>query len=109
MGMSADRDAAGSSSEAQRRRTIVLAVRPEVDGGRFPVKRALGEPLAIEADIIADGHDVVRAVVLDRAPGSAPGGAPVWRETELVLGPDDTWRATIELVGLGRHRYTVEA
>ncbi|HEX8113912.1 MAG TPA: maltotransferase domain-containing protein, partial [Kofleriaceae bacterium] len=101
--MSVDHGAA-SWTEACRRRAIVLAVRPEVDGGRFPVKRALGEPLAIEADIVADGHDVVRAVVLDRAPGSAP-GATGWRETELVLGPDDTWRATIELAGLGRHRY----
>ena len=43
---------------------------------------------SVEADIVADGHDVVRAVVLDRAPGAA-----VWRETELELGANDTWRA----------------
>ena len=55
----------------------------------------LGESLAIEADIVADGHDVLRAVVLDRPSGKAPGQA-AWRETELVLGADDTWRATIE-------------
>jgi starch synthase (maltosyl-transferring) len=110
--MSVDHGAASGWTEACRQRAVVLAVRPEVDGGRFPVKRALGEPLAIEADIVADGHDVVRAVVLDRAAGSAAGSAPgatAWRETALVLGPDDTWRATIELAGLGRHRYTVEA
>jgi len=81
----------------------VLGVRPEVDCGRYPVKRALGEPLTIEADIIGDGHDVLRAVALDRPAG----GAAPWRETELAAAGNDTWRATIELAALGRHRYTV--
>jgi starch synthase (maltosyl-transferring) len=100
--MVVDRDT--GLSEACRQRAVVLAVRPEVDGGRYPVKRALGEPLAIEADIVGDGHDVLRAVVLDR-----PAGAERWRETELVAAGNDTWRATIELTALGRHHYTVVA
>jgi starch synthase (maltosyl-transferring) len=91
-------------SEEHRRRAVILAVRPVVDGGRYPVKRVVGEPLAVEADIVADGHDVVRAVLLDRAPG-----AEAWRETELVHAGNDAWRATIELPALGRHRYTVVA
>jgi starch synthase (maltosyl-transferring) len=116
--MSADDRRIRGLSEAQHRRPVVLAVRPEVDGGRYPVKRVLGESLAIEADIVADGHDVLRAVVLDRAPGRAPGPAPgaapgaaadAWRETELELAGNDVWRAAIELAALGRHRYTVVA
>ncbi|HZJ65574.1 MAG TPA: alpha-1,4-glucan--maltose-1-phosphate maltosyltransferase [Kofleriaceae bacterium] len=102
--MSADDDPARRLSEVHRRRAVIVAVRPVVDGGRYPVKRVVGEPLAVEADIVADGHDVVRAVVLDRAPGAA-----AWRETELQLAANDTWRATIELSALGRHRYTVIA
>jgi starch synthase (maltosyl-transferring) len=112
--------AASGRTEACRQRAVILAVRPELDGGRFPIKRVLGESLAIEADIVADGHDLLRAVVLDRPLGGPLGGpldrpldgAPdpaAWRETELVLGADDIWRATIELPALGRHRYTVEA
>jgi starch synthase (maltosyl-transferring) len=108
---------AGGLREAHRRRVIVLAVRPEVDGGRYPVKRVVGEPLVIEADLVGDGHDVLRAVVLDRRPPGPPGpqgaggqgdGEP-WRETELVHAGNDVWRATIELGALGRHRYTVLA
>jgi starch synthase (maltosyl-transferring) len=95
---------AGSLSEVHRRRAIVLAVRPEVDGGRYPVKRVVGEALELEADIVGDGHDVLRAVALDCAPG-----ADAWRETELVAAGNDAWRATIELPALGRHRYTVVA
>ncbi len=97
-------DDARSVSDTELRRAVVLAVRPVVDGGRYPVKRVLGEPLAIEADIVVDGHDVLRAVVLDRPPG-----VESWRETELVAAGNDAWRATIELSALGRHRYTVLA
>jgi starch synthase (maltosyl-transferring) len=104
--MTAEAKPVRSLGEAQRRRPVILAVRPEVDGGRYPVKRVVGEPLAIEADIVADGHDVLRAVVLDRPAGPEPA---TWRETELVLAGNDVWRATIELPVLGRRRYTVLA
>jgi len=45
---------------------IVEHVRPEIDGGRFPIKRTIGERVHVTADIFADGHDVVVAVVRDR-------------------------------------------
>jgi starch synthase (maltosyl-transferring) len=85
-------------------RVVILAVRPCVDGGRYPVKRVVGDTLAIEVDAVADGHDKLRAVVRDR-----PADRAEWRETELVLGPDDTWRAVIDLPALGRHIYTCVA
>src|SRR5215469_954559 len=85
-------------------RVVVLAVRPEVDGGRYPVKRVIGDTIAIEVDAVADGHDIVRAMLLDRAPGQT-----AWRESELVLGADDVWRAQLTLAALGRHAYTAIA
>ena len=102
----ADESAVGLP-DSLRRRAVILAVRPEVDGGRYPVKRAIGETLTVEADIVGDGHDVLRAVVLDRRPGGVAGEA--WRETELVHAGNDVWRATIEIAALGRHHYTVLA
>ncbi len=90
--------------ESDRGRAVILAVRPEIDGGRYPAKRVVGERLDIEADIVGDGHDVVRAVLVDRA-----AGAGEWRETELVLGKDDAWRARIADLKLGRHHYSVIA
>ncbi|TMQ09434.1 MAG: alpha-1,4-glucan--maltose-1-phosphate maltosyltransferase [Deltaproteobacteria bacterium] len=91
-------------SEAHRRRAVILAVRPEVDGGHYPAKRVVGEPLVIEADIVGDGHDALRAVALDR-----PASRAAWRETEMALAGNDTWRAAIELTALGRHAFTVVA
>ncbi len=85
-------------------RAVILAVRPEIDGGRYPVKRVAGEVLDIEAAIVGDGHDVVRALLRDR-----PAGARDWRETELVLGKDDVWRGRIADLALGRHLYAVTA
>src|SRR5690606_30134189 len=75
-----------------------------VDGGRYPVKRALGEELVVEADIIADGHDVLRAMLLHRPPGEV-----MWSEIELAPQGNDVWRAQLVANELGRHHYTVLA
>jgi len=90
--------------EAMRERVVILAIRPEVDGGRYPVKRVIGEVLSVSVELVADGHDLVRAVLLDRAPG-----ALAWRETELEPQGNDVWTAVIALPSLGRHRYTAIA
>jgi starch synthase (maltosyl-transferring) len=39
-------------------RAVIEAVAPAVDGGRFPIKRALGEEVVVEADCFADGRRV---------------------------------------------------
>ena len=44
-----------------RARVIIEGVTPQVDGGRFPIKRVVGESVAVEADVFTDGHDAVRA------------------------------------------------
>ncbi|GEJ55409.1 alpha-1,4-glucan--maltose-1-phosphate maltosyltransferase [Anaeromyxobacter diazotrophicus] len=84
-------------------RVVVEGVSPEVDGGRFPVKRTLGEQVAVEADVFADGHDVVTALLRYRAEGE-----PSW--TELAMEPrgNDRWRAAFTVTSLGTWRYTVE-
>jgi starch synthase (maltosyl-transferring) len=85
-------------------RTLVLAVRPEVDEGRYPVKRAIGEQVEVEADIVGDGHDVLRAALLHRAPGEK-----TWHEVELHHKGNDTWSGCFDVTTLGRHHYTVIA
>ena len=49
--------------ERGRRRVVIEGVRPEIDGGRFPIKRAIGEKVIVEADIFADGHDSLSCVL----------------------------------------------
>jgi starch synthase (maltosyl-transferring) len=85
-------------------RVVILAVRPEVDGGRYPAKRVVGDVVEVEADLIGDGHDIVRAVMLHRPPGET-----TWHEVELVAAGNDAWRGTFVASQLGRHHFTVEA
>ncbi|HSD90240.1 MAG TPA: alpha-1,4-glucan--maltose-1-phosphate maltosyltransferase [Kofleriaceae bacterium] len=93
-----------SKAELAPPRVVILAVRPEIDGGRYAAKRVVGETVEIEADLVADGHDIVRAVLLHR-----PAGASAWEEVELTASGDDVWRASFVPSTLGRHRYTVIA
>ena len=44
-------------------RLAIEGVTPEIDGGRFAVKRVEGEDLTISVDVFSDGHDkIARAV-----------------------------------------------
>jgi starch synthase (maltosyl-transferring) len=65
-------------------RIQVQAVEPQLDCGRFPVKRTVGDPVDVSATIFKDGHDVLGAAVSVRGPGDRRG-----REVRLQpIGPD---------------------
>jgi starch synthase (maltosyl-transferring) len=96
-------------------RVVVENIRPAVDGGRFPVKRTIGEAVTVRADIYADGHDVVVAVLRDRplvdsTSNPEPGTAP-WRETRMapVAPGTDEWAASFTVDELGWHEYSIVA
>jgi starch synthase (maltosyl-transferring) len=59
-------------------RIRILDVTPQVDGGRFAVKRTVGERLDVSAEVFRDGHDAIRAVLRYRAPG-----AEDWKEAPM--------------------------
>src|SRR4030081_2803541 len=52
-------------------RVVIESVLPEIDGGRFPLKRTPGELVTVSADIFADGHDVIDAALQYRRDGDA--------------------------------------
>jgi starch synthase (maltosyl-transferring) len=88
----------------RRQRVVIERVTPEIDAGRFPIKRVSGETVEVEADAFADGHDVVAGVLLWR-----PEDAERWSETELEPLGNDRWRAGFTVQQVGFYRYTVEA
>ncbi len=77
---------------------------PEIDGGRFPAKRAVGETVTVEADIFADGHDALAAVVRHRHESAAE-----WTETAMTPLVNDRWRGEFPVTQLGRWFFTIEA
>jgi starch synthase (maltosyl-transferring) len=89
-------------------RIIIQFPTPAVDGGRYPVKRCVGDRVEFSVDIFRDGHDLLKAVVRQRAPGSSR-----WRETELrrIDAHRDgvRWAGTFEPDQQGTWLYDVEA
>ena len=53
-----------TQQETGRKRVVIENVRPEIDGGRHPVKRVLGEQVTVKADVFTDGHDSLACVLL---------------------------------------------
>ncbi|MFC7053482.1 alpha-1,4-glucan--maltose-1-phosphate maltosyltransferase [Hansschlegelia quercus] len=85
-------------------RIAIESITPTVDGGRFPVKTIVARPLTVEADIFADGHDVLKADVLWRGPDDRE-----FRRAPMTFLSNDRWRAEITPQTIGRHDIAIEA
>ncbi|HTM26886.1 MAG TPA: alpha-1,4-glucan--maltose-1-phosphate maltosyltransferase [Vicinamibacterales bacterium] len=85
------------------RRVVIENVMPQVDEGRFPVKRTVGEDVIVEADIFADGHDALAAVVLWRRAGKT-----AWHEAPMEALGNDRWRAAFTTADFAGYEFTVE-
>ena len=86
-----------------RRRVVIERVQPQIDCGRFPIKRVVGETVVVEADVFADGHDQVACQLL------------YWREDDKVVQSspmlaigNDRWRGEFPVLTVGQYGYTVE-
>jgi starch synthase (maltosyl-transferring) len=85
------------------RRVVVENVYPEIDSGRFPIKRAVGERVIVNADVHADGHDLLSAVLLYRRKGDS-----TWSEVTMEPVGNDRYTASFSVDALGRYEYTIE-
>ena len=79
-----------------RRRAVIEEVRPAVDCGRSAVKRVLGEPIDVEADVLVEGHERVACALLH-----APAGSSAWTAVPMTPLGDDVWQATFVPDALG--------
>jgi starch synthase (maltosyl-transferring) len=86
------------------RRIYIEDVYPAVDAGRFPVKRIVGEPVDVWADIFRDGHALLAAELLWR-----PEAATRWSRVAMRLHTNDRWIASFTPPKPGRYLYAIEA
>ena len=77
---------------------------PDVDHGRFPAKRVIGEFVTVEADIFADGHDTLAAVLRYKKKE-----ADDWTESPMTPLVNDRWAGEFPVTDLGRYVFTIEA
>jgi starch synthase (maltosyl-transferring) len=90
--------------EEDRKRATIESVRPEIDGGRFPIKRVVGEEVIVEADIFADSHDSLNAILKFRKDST-----PQWIEFPMTYLINDRWRGSFLVTEMGYYVYTIEA
>jgi starch synthase (maltosyl-transferring) len=86
-----------------RKRVAIESVSPEIDAGRFPARRTVGEKVTVEADVFADGHDAISCVIRYRHES-----ATEWTERPMVALVNDRWRADFVVTELGQYLFTVE-
>lgn len=79
-------------------------VYPLVDGGRFPVKRIVGERVEVWADIYRDGDDVISAALVWRRERDRE-----WRRAPMTHHSDDRWGGSFVPDRPGRYVYAIEA
>src|SRR3954471_21643314 len=98
-----DQTARDRLPRAARQRVIVERIQPEIDAGRFAIKRTPGERVVVTADVFADGHDLLAGVLKWRRIDDD------WTEVPLTPGDNDSWTASFVVEHVGTYEYTVEA
>ncbi len=83
---------------------LIEDVLPQIDCGRYPVKREVGDTLTVSADIFKDGHDALGAVVRYRRVDEDD-----WHEAEMAFVDNDRWAGSFPLTENTRYVYTVMA
>lgn len=96
--------AKGSAPPAHAPAVVIENLYPSVECGRHPLKRIVGEPLNIYADIFKDGHDVVSAALRWRLSGQRR-----WFETPMHHIDNDRWHGTCVFGAVGRWEFVIEA
>lgn len=87
-----------------RCRVVIEAVEPQINEGRFPIKRTVGESVVVEADAFTDGHDQIRCQLQFRSEKGVQ-----WHKIPMKPLGNDRWRGVFSVPDLGRYIYTVSA
>jgi starch synthase (maltosyl-transferring) len=85
-------------------RIQIQAVAPQVDCGRWPVKRTVGERVDVTARIFRDGHETLGAAIRYRRPS-----ATRWTEAPLEPAGNDLWTGGFDVDRPGPWCFRVEA
>lgn len=90
-------------------RVSIDNVKPQIDCGKYKIKRTVNENIKVEADIFSDGHDKVDAILLYREKTRGRGKEKKWQEVPMEFIMNDHWTATFSASNKGIYEYTIEA
>lgn len=84
------------------RRVAIERVLPDVDDGRFAVKRLVNQPVVISADVICDGHEELACRLHVR-----PSKSEEWTTIPMTRNGNDRWSANFTPGRVGSWEYTI--
>jgi starch synthase (maltosyl-transferring) len=88
-----------------RARVIIESLTPCVDGGKYPVKRVLGDATEFRVHAFADSHDLLKVEFCHRRKGATD-----WVRAPMQEEPgNDEWTYTFQPWEIGLYEYTVIA
>jgi starch synthase (maltosyl-transferring) len=85
-------------------RIQIQEVSPQVDCGRYPVKRTVGDKVEVTARIFRDGHETLGAAIRHKRPD-----ATRWSESPLEPLGNDVWAGSFEVDRPGLWSFRIEA
>jgi starch synthase (maltosyl-transferring) len=85
-------------------RFLVEEIYPCIEGGRYPVKRIVGEPIEVWADVLREGHDRLAVELLWRKEGEQ-----AWQREPMRLHGNDRWQGRFMPTEVGRYLFAIEA
>ncbi len=85
-------------------RVAISHVQPQVENGRFAIKRIVGDDVIVTADIFTDGHSHVTADLLFRHQDDQE-----WQKIPMQYLDNDFWRGRFKVNTLGFYVYTIQA
>ncbi len=80
----------------------IANVTPDVDCGRYAVKRVVGDVVRVEADVFTHGHDELAALVEYRRAGEH-----VWNAVDMTALGNDRWGGEFATMSVGRYQFRV--
>ena len=87
-----------------QKRVVIDYVYPKINNGDFYIKRVVGEIVAVDANVLGDGHDIIAASVLYKHESEKK-----WSEARMTLIGNDEWKAAFTVEKQGYYAYKVEA
>jgi len=85
-----------------QKRVIVENVSPEVNCGKFYIKRAVGQLVEVECDLFGDGHDVINGTLIYKHEDETD-----WSEVMLTQMVNDRWSGTFKVEKQGIYQYSI--
>ena len=86
-----------------RSRVVIEEVTPQVNAGRYPACRIVGDLVTVSAAIFADGHDLLAARLQYRHKTERR-----WRTVTMEVQGNDIWSASFLANKLGSWQFTVQ-